>query len=285
MSNKTIKSLEMDGGFMEEISISVNLEEKRLELMKSFFALGGNHDLDKMLELQPELESYLENYEDSDDKKIENTLHLLKAWIHYHKTNDVLSSHKLVLPMMKNLNFGHTKKYLKDFYNIMILSMSVLVCEDYEQALTLAKDLETAMFAYYKDKLKQQKIMVTLYSNLAEVLLQANRKGFKHKEIEGRFRTDVFPHQLPVDEKYRVVEVFDACCKRVLDISFENGWNVSYAGIISKQALFRNNQTLLNTAKVMFNLIDDNENMSKFIESIVDDYKHVESINVYEGDE
>ena len=94
----------------------------------------------------------------------------------------------------------------------------------------------------------------------------------------------MFPHQLPVDEKYRVVEIFDACCKKVLEISFENGWNAIYASIISKQALLRNNQALLNTSKVMFNLIYDNENMSKFIEGLVGDYKHLESINEYEGD-
>ena len=95
----------------------------------------------------------------------------------------------------------------------------------------------------------------------------------------------MFPHQLPVDEKYRVVEIFDACCKRVLDISCKNGWHKMYADTILRQGLFRNNQTLLDTAKVMFDLTYDNKNLHKVIESMVDDYKHLEPLNVYEGDE
>ena len=169
------------------------IELKRKELMDRFLDLRDNLNIRQLQSFQEDLEEYLNNYEDSLDKRIENTCHLVKSWINYRKTDELESSYELVLPMLMNLEVDTTLKYTENNYNKWLLVVSVGVCKDYNRALQIVKILEKSLEVYPTEKRRENRVKIYAYVNLMEVLSNTKRNnpisGDGCREIEDLFST------------------------------------------------------------------------------------------------
>jgi len=154
-------------------------------LRRSFLKLGSNYDVEYMENLQKGFEEYLESYEDTSDKKMENTVHLLKALINYIKTDHIPSSYEFLSPVAHNLEFCKNVGYLKlkANYNKSLSIASISICKDYKQAFCIVENLHKIFESYPIDGELQDKTLATAYINFADRLLYA--KAFEeHSEEE-----------------------------------------------------------------------------------------------------
>ena len=220
---------------------SSNFLDKGNGLIERFFKLQDNSDVEKMQVLGKDFEEYIAFFS---DKKFENILHLIKAWINYNQTSDLASTHELILPLLTNLEFGKNEECLKCYLNIILLSYSLSMCKDYKQAFEILELIEQAAENYYPDDLSQIEIKSTAYSNFAEILLNT------------KYRQDI-----PQIEQLRIAREFNKYCDKVLDISYENDWDIFYANNLFKKAVFHNDKQLQNASAMILKTPKDTKRL------------------------
>ncbi|MCL2591924.1 MAG: helix-turn-helix domain-containing protein [Defluviitaleaceae bacterium] len=234
---------------MKNATINHDIREK---LMERFRRLAGNHDVEELNSLKKDIEKYLENYEDHDDKRMENTLCLIKAWINYKLKDDLKSSYELIVPVLENLKFDN----LESNYNKMLLISSITVCKDYSHALELVFRLEESVSTPSIDESIRTQVILHSYLNFAEILL--NTKFF----IE-----------LSSDEEIEVNNLFAEYAEKIRKICFEkDSYEGIHALITLKEGIFHKDRTLQNKAVKMANELEEDEIM-KVIEHNLDKYK------------
>ena len=153
-----------------------------------------------MKALQKELEYYLENYEDNADKDIENTLHLIKSWINFYLTDDLVSSYNLVLPMLTNLEFGARIESTKSNYSRVLLVDCIFVCRDYKQAFEILQIIEKSLESYPSISHVKEKLLMCAYANYTEMLLNTKYFAEISKEEELEIEKIFFEYSIKVKE-------------------------------------------------------------------------------------
>ena len=193
-------------------------------LVEQFIKLQDSSDVKKMEKLKEELEEYISQFS---DKKFENILHLIKAFINYNKTDDIPSSYELILPLLTNLEFGKNEEYFNRYPNIILLSRSISMCKDYKQAFEILELIEQAAEKYYSNESRQIKIVATAYSSFTENLL-----NFKKNNPLGEA------------EQAEIKDKFDEYSRKVMDICYKNKWNSFYATNLFRKGLFYDDKDL-----------------------------------------
>ena len=166
------------------------------KLLESFLSLGSSGNVNKVELLKRDFEEYLRHNEDTDDKKMENTVHLLRALVCYAETGNVESAYKLASPMLENFEFGELGvkiEYLKANYNKELLIYSILVCQNYKQALSIIDSLEKSFDLYNLDENLQERARLFMYINFVDRLLYADTfedlsKYNMRREVSSLFR-------------------------------------------------------------------------------------------------
>jgi len=161
------------------------------ELSNEFMTLSNSYNIEKTESLKERFEHYLENYEDTIDKRMFNTLCLLKALIEYAKTDYIPSSYELMLPMLNNLSFGEKVEYLESNYNKTLLTTSIFMGKSYQQSLDIINAIEASFEEYPLIKKHEYEFKRAMYINFVDRLLYA--KGFdelseeEHEEVTNLF--------------------------------------------------------------------------------------------------
>jgi transcriptional regulator with XRE-family HTH domain len=162
----------------------------RDELLKEFFALGGNYkNFDKAKDLEKRINSYLE--ERPNDLHILDVSRLFRVYTTEFELEDFEGACKLAFPIIKRLLNLSISKW--ELYDIRIAQYVVTWTYSFEEAVTLSKKALSALRKYVKHEL-YCKLELSIYLNSTVRLLKAdyyevdqNREVERSKDLEKTF--------------------------------------------------------------------------------------------------
>ena len=204
------------------------------ELSNEFMTLDNTYNVEKMESLKERFEHYLENYEDTVDKRIFNTLCLLKAFIEYRKTDYIPSSYELMLPMLNNLSFGEEVEYLESNYNKFLLTGSIFMSKSYQQSLDILDAIEASFEEYPLVKKYEYEYKTFMYINFVDRLLYAKAyddlSEKEHEEVTYLF--------------YEYLGYAKFCCEKQGKLNW-------FAILLVREGLFNDDKHLIYNAMVL----------------------------------
>jgi hypothetical protein len=142
----------------------VKLEDEKSELIKKFFAIGSNANLEELEEHKIKLQLYLETV---DDAQIKELLSVINAILIYSKENDKEKAREFVIDVSARLLCKHDF----DMYDMRILNCILFSMPRIEEVINFSTDA-LIQLENYTDHEHYNLVKINLNFNLALRLMQ-----------------------------------------------------------------------------------------------------------------
>ena len=221
--------------FSEEALQKEAMKKERKRLIHCYCNMNSNQNVEGLQTLQKELEAFLAN---EYDREVQNTLHTVRALIHFNLTDDIDASYELLRPMLVDLDYGLAVKldsanpFIKsdwdNFYHAIMLIDSIMICKEFAKATMMIKHLETEL-KIYTDKRDFDSLMQGLHSGAVMSMLYSK----------------YFEENLSVEEKQLLDAEFKRHSKIALKLCTDNNWKIAYILNVIRDGIFNRNAEIV----------------------------------------